>query len=304
MRLALIALAALPLTACGSREDTAEAPLETSPQTADAPTSPVSSDSAGAEQEASGWDLQSSGEGVGLVLSAARGSTAIRLFCPAGATTLLVNVPAFRPIASEERLSFGSGGEAVALVADPRGDAQRGGVSGRGEAPANLASLIKGGLSASYGAQKSGPHAPPPSEMTTAFVAACKEPSATFATKAPAASNSAHACLMQGKERLRVTPYRAVGTEPFWGARIEGRCVTYSHPEDQSGTRVWARYTKGQGGEAWEGALGGKPFELRIRPARGCSDGMSDKRYPLAVDLTVNGEQRKGCAEAAGPTKA
>src|SRR5688572_21982605 len=46
-------------------------------------------------------------------------------------------------------------------------------------------------------------------------------------------------CLMQGSERLSVRPQRAVGTEPFWSARIEGRCVLYSHPEDQDGTRVW-----------------------------------------------------------------
>jgi uncharacterized membrane protein len=27
-----------------------------------------------------------------------------------------------------------------------------------------------------------------------------------------------------------------------------------------------------------------------------CSDGMSDNRFQIAVDLTVQGEQRKGCA--------
>ena len=79
------------------------------------------------------WDLQSSGEGVALALLAADGRATFRLFCPAGKNRLLVNVPAFRPIGSEERLSFGSGGEAVALVADSRGDRQRGGVSGTGE---------------------------------------------------------------------------------------------------------------------------------------------------------------------------
>jgi uncharacterized membrane protein len=102
---------------------------------------------------------------------------------------------------------------------------------------------------------------------------------------------------MQGTERLRVTPLRAVGTEPFWAARIEGRCVTYSHPEDQAGTRVWTRYTPGSGGGGtWTGALNGRPFVLAVRPDAGCSDGMSDRRYPLAVNLTVGGEQRTGCA--------
>ena len=58
-----------------------------------------------------------------------------------------------------------------------------------------------------------------------------------------------------------------------------------------------------QDGGIWVGALGGSSFELRTRPAAsvaaGCSDGMSDKRYPFAVTLTVNGEQRRGCAEPA-----
>ena len=110
-------------------------------------------------------------------------------------------------------------------------------------------------------------------------------------------ADSANACLMQGGERLSVAPLRGLGTEPFWAVRIEGRCVTYSHPEDQAGTRVWTRHTPGPGGGTWSGVLGGRPFELRIRAEPGCSDGMSDNRYPLAVELTVQGELRHGCAK-------
>ena len=43
-----------------------------------------------------------------------------------------INVPGFRPVGSEERMTFGSGGEAHTLVADTRGDRQRGGVSATG----------------------------------------------------------------------------------------------------------------------------------------------------------------------------
>jgi uncharacterized membrane protein len=122
------------------------------------------------------------------------------------------------------------------------------------------------------------------------LVNAAAEPSA------PASTAAANPCLVQGKETLTVTPIRAVGTEPFWGARIEGRCVTYSHPEDQQGTRVWTRYAKRPQGEVWTGSLAGKPFELRARAEPGCSDGMSDTSYPIAVELMVGGEQRRGCA--------
>jgi uncharacterized membrane protein len=239
------------------------------------------------------WDLQSSGEGVALALVSAENS-AIRMFCPAAKNELLVNVPSFKPIGSEERLSFGGSGEVVALVADPSGDAQRGGVSGSGEVPGNLAALISGPVSASYGAQTSGPHPAPPADLARAFVRACAEKEVIAEPLPP---QPAGACLTQDGKPVPANRIRAVGTEPFWGARVEGRCVTYSHPENQQGTRVWTKFSGTTTGGTWAGSLGGKPFVLRTRPQAGCSDGMSDNRYPIAVALTVGGEERTGCAE-------
>jgi uncharacterized membrane protein len=248
---------------------------------------------------AAGWDLQSSGEGVALVLNGPD-RPAIRLFCPAGGKSLLVNVPGFRPIGSEERLSFGSGAEAAALVADSRGDRKRGGVTGTGAVPEALAALVGGRVSASYGAQRSGPHPAPPRALSSAFAAACREGSAPpAAPPAPPANAAASAgpCHVQDGKALRVASVRALGTEPFWNARVEGRCVTYSNPEDQKGSRVWARHVPAPGGGTWSGSLGGSRFELRIRPKRNCSDGMSDRTYPLEAELLVRGERRSGCAE-------
>jgi uncharacterized membrane protein len=289
----------LLLAACGGQPaDGPKAPEDSARIELPAATpAPSPTGTAPGPTSAAGWDLQSSGEGAALVFPAS-GKAAVRLFCPTGAKRILVNVPAFRPIGSEERLSFGSGGNAHALVADTRGDRQRGGVSGTGAVPGNLGGLIGGPVSVSYGAQVSGPHPAPPANLARAFAAACREgapkptptPTATVANVSP--------CLVQDGERLSIAPLRAVGTEPFWGARIEGRCVTYSHPDDQQGTRVWTRYTeRAGGGGTWSGALGGKPFVLTTRAQTGCSDGMSDKRYPIAVALTVGGEGRTGCAE-------
>ena len=103
--------------------------------------------------------------------------------------------------------------------------------------------------------------------------------------------------MMQDGEELRVAPVKAIGTEPFWGARVEGRCVTYSTPEDQKGTRIWTRFESGPNGPVWNGAFGGKRFQLYLQPRPNCSDGMSDKSYPLEARLIVRGEQRQGCAE-------
>jgi uncharacterized membrane protein len=286
----------LLLAACGGGEgneaDSALAPAN--------PEAPSGSAAPGADEAArASWGLSSSGEGVALVYPAA-GDAAVRLSCPAGGRALLVNIPAFRPVASEERLSFGSGGEVVALVADAGGDPQRGGVSGTGPVPANLQALVSGPIAVNYGSQNGGPYPALPRELGRSFVAACRQGAAT-PRREGSPPGPAHPCLVQAGERLRNPPLRVVGTEPFWGARIEGRCVTYSHPEDQDGTRIWTRHSAGpSGGGTWSGELGKRRFELVVRPHPGCSDGMSDRRYPFAAELTVNGERRLGCALAAG----
>lgn len=100
------------------------------------------------------------------------------------------------------------------------------------------------------------------------------------------------ACLVQGRHILRIKPIRAVGTEPFWGAAIDGRCVTYSELDDAKGTRVWTRYVNG----VWTGTYRGKPFTFRALTGKSCSDGMSDRIYPITVQLIVGGERRTGCA--------
>lgn len=106
----------------------------------------------------------------------------------------------------------------------------------------------------------------------------------------------AGACDMQDGTRMPPIRLQGIGTEPFWGTMVEGRCVTYSHPEDQAGTRVWTKFSGTAENGTWTGALGGKPFVMKTRPEPGCSDGMSDNRYPIAVSLIVGGEQRSGCA--------
>lgn len=105
-----------------------------------------------------------------------------------------------------------------------------------------------------------------------------------------------HPCLVQdGKPVTR--RLKALGTEPFWAAEVEGRCIIYRTPEDQAGTRVWTRASAEPPAEAWDGALHGRQFRLVVRAMPGCSDGMSDKAYPMEAVLRVDGETRRGCAE-------
>lgn len=275
------ALAASGCTPAGETDDTTSTAAE-----------PASKGNA----EAASWDLQSSDEGTALALATAGGDALLRLYCPAGRNRLVVNVRGFRPIGSEERMTFGSGDEAEALVADSRGDASRGGVTGEGPVPDDLKGLLGENLAVSYGAQTSGPHPPIPSALHRDFVTACFE-SAAQERREDRPEPTTNACLMQDGKRLTIAPLKATGTEPFWAARTEGRCVTYLTPENQKGTRVWTQFSPGPSGGVWSGALDGKPFVFRTEPVERCSDGMSGKIYPMRVRLTVGGEERRGCAE-------
>lgn len=259
------------------------------------PDSPPPSDQPANESiEATGWRLETAGDGPALVLDS-DGAPQIRILCP-HQRQLVVNVPDFEPIGSEERLSFGQASEVVTLVADVRGDTARGGVTGSSPVPGNLAQLLSGPVSASYGAQTSGPHPQPASALVSEFTRACSGRPAGSASAGPA-GRGASACLTsRDGEPVPANAIKAIGTEPFWAATVEGRCVTYSHPEDQSGTRVWTRFSGKASNGTWTGSLNGQPFVMKTIPKPGCSDGMSDKRYPIAVSLTVGGEQRSGCA--------
>jgi len=130
-----------------------------------------------------------------------------------------------------------------------------------------------------------------------AAVPAPQTPADATAQPAEPSKDAVSACLIQDGRRIPENPIRAVGTEPFWAADVHGRCVAYSTPENQSGTRVWTKFEGRSDEGKWTGALDGQTFVMTTRRQAGCSDGMSDKSYPIAVTLAVRGEQRRGCAE-------
>ena len=137
----------------------------------------------------------------------------------------------------------------------------------------------------------------PPRAPAAADQAATEE-EARPAGPAPTSSQAATAspCRMQDGKAV-TNRLKALGTEPFWAAEVDGRCVTYRTPEDQAGTRIWTKLEVGPQGPVWNGALNGRQFQLAVKPSTGCSDGMSDRTYPMEAVLRVAGETRKGCAE-------
>ena len=86
-----------------------------------------------------------------------------------------------------------------------------------------------------------------------------------------------------------------VGTEPFWGGEVAAGKLTYSTPDNQAGQTISVRRFAGNNGLGFSGVLGGAAFDMAVTPGA-CSDGMSDRSYPLTVTLTIGAEQRRGCA--------
>ncbi len=87
--------------------------------------------------------------------------------------------------------------------------------------------------------------------------------------------------------------FQLVGTEPFWGGRIQADGLTLSRAgqPDVSAANTGVRVEGEVGVWAW----GGLVFKLHPEP---CSDGMSDRRYDYRAEVTINGQVLKGCASA------
>ena len=84
------------------------------------------------------------------------------------------------------------------------------------------------------------------------------------------------------------------GTEPFWGGEIRDETLLYRTPEDQQGQTIEVSRFAGRGGLSFSGALGGRRFDMAMTPGD-CSDGMSERTYPLTVTLSFGDELRHGC---------
>ena len=124
--------------------------------------------------------------------------------------------------------------------------------------------------------------------VATAALAACSQP----AEKAPAAP--AEPRTLAGVDLDQ--PLRVLGTEPFWAIEITPTGLTYSgvdRPEQkaanpgpalQGTVAVWTTATEAR-----------TPLVVTLM-ATDCSDGMSDRTYPLTAKVEIGGENLTGCA--------
>lgn len=97
-------------------------------------------------------------------------------------------------------------------------------------------------------------------------------------------------------------PFRAVGTEPFWGLMIDDTGVRFTTPDDTLGIR-FPPHPAAVAGDTlrWVGKTERAVIDARIWPGR-CSDGMSDKVWPYAAVVRIDGTVYEGCAEGAPGT--
>lgn len=178
MRRIIIGAGLLALLACS--EEPPNPPPSGAPEAPTPSESPAPRQDAPNSQDPSGtsgavWESVASDAGTTLRLAAGDESLRMSIACLADPARLVVNVPAFEPVMSEDRFALGLGAEPVTLVANPYEQKPQGGVTGEGPVPGNLAALIDGAaeVRALYGAQQAGPYPAPPPPLKERLVTAC-----------------------------------------------------------------------------------------------------------------------------------
>ena len=89
--------------------------------------------------------------------------------------------------------------------------------------------------------------------------------------------------------------FTALGTEPFWAAKVDGARLTYITPQDQVGQPITVARTSQGDSVEFAATLAGKRLTLTVS-AGPCSDGMSDTVYPFAVRRQLGDDEQRGCA--------
>ncbi len=91
-------------------------------------------------------------------------------------------------------------------------------------------------------------------------------------------------------------PVRALGTEPFWSVELTGTELVYTSPEPPE-QRAPQPAPVVQGTTATYEAETADGTDLRVTLiATECSDGMSDRTYPLTAMVKLGDQDLTGCA--------
>ena len=122
-------------------------------------------------------------------------------------------------------------------------------------------------------------------------LAACSQPVEEPAPRDPVPAQPA---VLAGVDLTK--PLRALDTEPFWGVELTGTEMVYSGV-DRPEQRAPQGQPVMQGTMAiWEGTTAaGNALKVTLT-ATDCSDGMSDRTFPLTAMVEIGEETLMGCA--------
>lgn len=116
--------------------------------------------------------------------------------------------------------------------------------------------------------------------------------------KAPAAAPAPPAVAAPGPGTVMdiSKPITARGTEPFWALIIDGKAMKLTRP-DYPDIHAEAPGAAIAGGRATWVATTPEGQQITVSLfASGCSDGMSDLKYPMTAEVVMLNESLRGCA--------
>lgn len=90
-------------------------------------------------------------------------------------------------------------------------------------------------------------------------------------------------------------PISVLGTEPFWNIIITPAGMTYSSPDSEDLTAANPGPVVQGTTAAYRTRLGDKTLKLTLISTE-CSDGMSDRTYPLTAIAELGATRLNGCA--------
>lgn len=137
--------------------------------------------------------------------------------------------------------------------------------------------------------------------LTAAIALSACQPQAPGGQPAQAPADAPTVSVTEGGATEAATPEAflgdldAHGTEPFWSVQIRETQISFSTP-DSNVTGPNTGWTGGGDKLTWETLVGDKPLKITLREQAGCSDGMSDLKYPLAAEVVLGDKTFKGCA--------
>ena len=130
--------------------------------------------------------------------------------------------------------------------------------------------------------------------VSACILAALSACSSETSEPAPAPAPVEPAAVLAGVDLTK--PVRVAGTEPFWAIELTGTEMVYSGV-DRPEQRAPQPHPLVQGTVANYQATTTSGTKIAIMlAATECSDGMSDRVYPLTAQVKVGEEELSGCA--------